>query len=128
MHGERPFDLVVDYLWGTPAQQTLRALANNDLTAGFHRTRYVQVGEVAGPTIELPAAMLRSAGIELVGQGAGSVPREAFDRIISEILPALFTMLAKGTISIETVAHPLTEVSEVWTETTASNVRAVLTP
>ncbi|MDN5913983.1 MAG: zinc-binding dehydrogenase [Pseudonocardia sp.] len=74
LHAERPFDLVLDYLWGRPAEQTLGALANNDLAAEFHRTRYVQVGAMAAATIELPAGVLRSAGIELLGQAAAAYP------------------------------------------------------
>lgn len=127
-HTERPFDLVLDYLWGKPAEQTLRALASDDLAAGFHRTRFVQVGEMAGSTIELPAAALRSAGVELVGQGAGSVPHEAFARVLAEIIPGLFAMLARGTISLDTVSRPLAQVSDAWTEPTPSGTRTVLMP
>lgn len=128
LHAERPFDLVIDYLWGAPAEQTLRALANDDLAADFHRTRYVQVGEMAGPSIDLPAAVLRSAGIELVGQGGGSVPREAFARVLPEVLPALFTMLADGTISVDARVRPLAEVADAWTAPVPSGARVVFTP
>ncbi|UYM05131.1 quinone oxidoreductase family protein [Solicola gregarius] len=127
-HAEHPFDVVLDYLWGKPAEHVLRTLANDDLAAGFHRTRFVQIGEMAGATIELPAATLRSAGIELVGQGGGSVPREAFGRIRSEILPAVFSMLADGTIAADTQVRPLSEVTDVWTTRAPSGVRVVLVP
>lgn len=127
-HAEHPFDLVLDYLWGDPAEQTLQALSGNDLGAEFHRTRYVQVGEMAGPTITLPAAALRSAGIELVGQGGGSVPRSAFARVGTEILPRLFSLAATGSVSIEVERHPLTKVHEVWDAPVASGTRVVLTP
>jgi NADPH:quinone reductase-like Zn-dependent oxidoreductase len=128
LHAERPFDLVVDYLWGSPAEQTLRALANDDLAAEFHRTRYAQVGEMAGPSIDLPASVLRSAGIELVGQGGGSVPKEAFGRVVPEILPALFALLADREIGVDTSVRPLAEVTDAWTAPAPSGVRVVLTP
>ena len=128
VHEQQPFDLVIDYLWGQPAQAALGALANDDLTAEYHRTRYVQVGETAGGTIELRASVLRSAGVELIGQGAGSVPREAFARVETEILPALFTALSSGTISIPTHVRPLSEVAAAWDEPTDSGVRTVLVP
>ncbi|MGH3319773.1 MAG: quinone oxidoreductase family protein [Streptosporangiaceae bacterium] len=128
LHAERPFDLVLDYLWGEPAEHTLRALANNDLAAEFHRTRYVQIGEMAGASIELPAGVLRSAGIELLGQGGGSVPREAFGRVMTEILPTLFAMLADGSITVDFQTRPLSEVSDAWTAPTPSGVRVVLAP
>lgn len=128
IHAEAPFDLVLDYLWGKPAEQTLHAVANDDLDAEFHRTRYVQIGEMAGATITLPAGVLRSTGIELLGQGGGSVPREAFARIMPEILPKLFAMLADGSITIDTQIHPLSEVTTAWTAPTPSGTRVVLTP
>lgn len=127
-HTERPFDLVLDYLWGAPAEQTLRAFGQGDLEASFHRTRFVQVGEMAGPTIQLPAATLRSAGVEIVGQGAGSVPRDAYARLGTQILPRLFEMVAAGSLTIETVAQPLETVHDAWAAPLRSGQRAVLIP
>src|SRR5699024_754564 len=128
LHTERPIDVVLDYIWGPPAEQVLGALGNEELAAGFHRTRYVQIGEGAGATIELPAAVLRSAGVELVGQGAGSVPKEAFARVLPEILPALFELLDRGVLGVQTVERPLAGVADAWLEPTSSGVRTVLVP
>jgi NADPH:quinone reductase-like Zn-dependent oxidoreductase len=75
-HVERPFDAVIDYLWGEPAEQALAALGNQGLGAQFHATRFVQVDNMAGPTINLPAGILRSSGATLAGVGIGSLPRE----------------------------------------------------
>jgi NADPH:quinone reductase-like Zn-dependent oxidoreductase len=127
-HAEHPFDLVLDYLWGEPAEQTLRALSGNDLGAEYHRTRFVQIGETAGPDIALPAAVLRSTGIELVGQGGGSVPAEAFGRVVTEIIPALFDMVAREELNIDTTTRPLDAAAEAWTESLPSGTRMVLTP
>ena len=63
-HREQPFDVVLDYLWGAPAEQTLAALGN----AQFHVTRFVQIGDMAGPHVTLPAGTFRGAGVELVGR------------------------------------------------------------
>ena len=76
--------MVLDYLWGTPAEQVLAALGN----ASFHVTRFVQIGNMAGPDVTLPAGILRSAGIELVGMGFGSVPAEALTRAAVDIFRA----------------------------------------
>ncbi|HLS62407.1 MAG TPA: zinc-binding alcohol dehydrogenase family protein [Ruania sp.] len=128
VHTDRPIDVVLDYVWGPPAEQVLGALGNEELAAGFHRTRYVQIGEGAGATIELPAAVLRSAGVELVGQGAGSVPKEAFARVLPEILPTLFELLDRGVLGVQTVERPLAGVADAWLEPTSSGVRTVLVP
>ena len=100
-HAEHPFDLVLDFLWGDPAEQVLGALGGQDLTAAYHHTRFVQIGETAGPEITLPAAVLRSAGIEILGQGGGSVPPEAFGRVMTEIIPQLFEMFSQHTLTID---------------------------
>ena len=127
-HTERPFDLVLDYLWGDPAERTLRALGGDDLTTAYHRTRFVQIGETAGSEITLPASVLRSAGVELVGQGGGSVPPEAFARITSDIIPALFDMLARRTLTIDVDIQPLDDVERVWDRAVPSGTRTVLVP
>lgn len=127
-HAEHRFDLVLDYLWGGPAEQVLRALGGHELTATYHRTKFVQIGEMAGPELELPASVLRSAGVELIGQGAGSMPPEAFSRVPTEILPELFDMLTHRTITVDTATHPLEDVERVWGRPVPSGTRAVLIP
>lgn len=127
-HAEHRFDLVLDYLWGGPAEQALRALGGHDLAATYHRTRFVQIGEMAGPDLNLPASVLRSTGVELIGQGGGSTPPEAFSRVPTEIIPELFEMLAHRTITVDTVTHPLDDVEQAWGRPASSGTRAVLIP
>ena len=59
LHAERPFDAVLDYLWGEPAEQVLAALAATHPAAHYHATRFVQIGSMAGLTMTLPAGILR---------------------------------------------------------------------
>lgn len=115
LHAANPFDIVIDYTWGEPAEMLLSVLAGNDLHAEAHRTRYVTVGEMAGPTIQLPSAVLRSAAIELYGIGGGSIPKEVMQRVPGEILPMLFALAAEGKLKIDTEILPLTNVAHAWT-------------
>ncbi|MDA2894816.1 zinc-binding alcohol dehydrogenase family protein [Mycolicibacterium sp. BiH015] len=128
LHDAAPFDAVLDYLWGVPAEQTLAALGNTGMSAGFHRTRYVQIGSMARATITLPSEILRSAGVEIVGVGLGSVPAEAHARANSEILPTLFAMGADGTLTIDVTARPLAEVETAWDDPEPAGTRVVLVP
>jgi NADPH:quinone reductase-like Zn-dependent oxidoreductase len=123
-HRAQPFDVVLDYLWGTPAEQVLAALGN----APFHVTRFVQVGDMAGPHVTLPAGTFRSAGVELVGMGLGSVPPEAVTRAAVDHLPRLFAMVAGGKLHLQTQRHPLSQVETVWTGKQAPGSRVVLVP
>ena len=65
-------DVVLDYLWGTPAEAILAAVVQEGLDHDAARLRYVQIGNSAGPNITLHAATLRSSGLELLGSGFGS--------------------------------------------------------
>ncbi len=68
------FDIILDYLWGHPTEVLVNALTGHDVTAESDTLRLIEIGEMAGPTISLPAAALRSSGMEIYGSGGGSVP------------------------------------------------------
>jgi NADPH:quinone reductase-like Zn-dependent oxidoreductase len=124
---EKPFDIVVDYLWGKPAEILLHVLSGNDLEAVAHRTRYVTVGEMAGPTINLSSAALRSAAIEIYGVGGGSIPKEIMQKVPGEILPLLFGLAASGDLKIQTEVMSLKDVASAWSLKSAGK-RLVLVP
>lgn len=127
-HSARPFDAVIDYLWGTPAEQTLTALAAAHPSTHFHATRFIQVGSMTGASISVDAATLRSTGITLQGVGIGSVPPEALQRARTEGLPRMFAMLDAGELQLTTVARPLADIENVWAAKEPSGTRVVITP
>lgn len=128
MHAQRPFDAVLDYLWGDPAAEVLTALAASHPAAHYHPTRFVQIGSMTGPTLPLDAGVLRGTGITLRGVGIGSVPPEVLGRARSEALPRLFTMVADGQLELHTQPRALADVAEVWAGGEPSGTRVVLTP
>ena len=127
-HAEQPFDAVLDYLWAEPAETVLAALASSHPSAHFHATRFIQIGSMAGLTMNLPAGILRGNGITISGIGIGSVPLEVLVRTRTEALPRLFAMTAAGDLALTTAARPLAEVSDAWTTAEPSGTRVVLTP
>src|ERR1700712_4107753 len=122
-HAERPFDAVLDYLWGNPAEQVLEALGSNELMARYQSTRFVQIGSMAGLTMNLPAGILRSAGITISGVGLGSVPPDVLARIRVEALPRMFTMVAAGQLQLRVQAKPLAGVEQAWNAAERSGTR-----
>lgn len=128
MHADRPFDAVLDYLWGPPAERVLEALAAGHPSSHFHLTRFVQIGSMAAPTITLPAGVLRGNGIVMSGVGIGSVPTEVMMRVRGEALPRLFDMVNSGELHLRTSARPLAEVAQAWADQEPSGTRVVLTP
>jgi NADPH:quinone reductase-like Zn-dependent oxidoreductase len=119
----KPIDVVLDYVWGRPTELLLAALTRHDLRAAAVRTRLVEIGEMAGPTIALPAAALRSSGVELYGSGGGSVPHQA----IFDTFPKLWELAIRGELRIETEPVPLAEVERAWQMQDLQGRRLVLT-
>ena len=128
LHAERPFDAVLDYLWGEPAERLLGALADSHPSAHYHATRFVQIGSIAGPTMNLPAGILRGTGIVMSGVGIGSVPLEVLGRVRAEALPRLFGMIGSNQLQLSTRVRPLAEVEQAWTAAEPSGTRVVLIP
>ena len=116
-------NIVIDYLWGKPAQQAITAL----LTARSDRGRalnWIQIGAVAGPTIELPSVALRSANLRLQGSGQGAVGPADY---LAE-LPSLIDAISNGAIAVKANTMPLADVEEAWTREEAPGERTVLVP
>jgi NADPH:quinone reductase-like Zn-dependent oxidoreductase len=116
-------DVVIDYLWGKPAEQAITAL----LTARSDRSRalnWIQVGAMAGPTIELPSAALRSANLRIQGNGQGAVSAGAY---LTE-LPSLVDEISAGTIAVKPNVLPLADVEAIWTRPDPPGERTVLVP
>jgi len=116
-------DIVIDYVWGEPAQKAIVAL----LTARSDRSRrldWIQIGAIAGPTIELPSVALRSANFRLQGSGQGAVSTAAY---VAE-LPSLVDEIAAGTIAVTPRTMPLADVERIWSQPGAPGERTVLVP
>jgi len=119
---QTPFDIILDYLWGHPTAVLLDALTGHDLNAESSRTRLVEIGEMAGPTISLSAAALRSSGIEIYGSGGGGIPHTA----IFDAFPNLWALAAGGKLRIDTEPVPLADVESAWQRQAGSGRRIVM--
>ncbi len=108
-HG--PFDIVLDYLWGRPTEVLLSTFGATDMEIRFARTRLVQVGVMAGQTLNLDAEVLRSHALEILGSGSGNAPPL---EVITSYLPKVMDMVASGALRIEITRVPLAEVESAW--------------
>ncbi|MDN3357769.1 zinc-binding alcohol dehydrogenase family protein [Actinomadura sp. DC4] len=114
-------DLVIDYLWGRPAGSAIMALLLGRTDRG-RELNWIQIGAMAGPTVELPSVALRSANFRLQGNGQGAVSARAY----LEELPALVDEIDRGGIAVTARALPLADVESVWTAPEVPGVRTVL--
>jgi NADPH2:quinone reductase len=120
---EQGIDVIIDYLWGRPAELILEALAKSFRPDRARSIRMVQIGDTAGKTISLPGATLRSIDLKLLGSGFGSVD---LDHILAAI-PTLFSMATKGDLTIDIERIPLRSVESAWTRKTEGR-RTVFVP
>lgn len=118
------FDVVLDYLWGRPAEVFVSALGRTDMELRSLRTRLVQVGAAAGARVVLPAETLRSSGLEICGFGTGNAPPvEELARVRDRVTG----LLAAGDLRIDINRVPLSQVEEVW-DLDQRGARTVLVP
>jgi NADPH:quinone reductase-like Zn-dependent oxidoreductase len=110
MH-ESGVQVVLDFLWGPSAEAILAAAAGHGNPEGEPRIRFVQIGSISGNTIALPAGLLRSSGVELLGSGLGSLSSQA----ILQSLSTMFAAQSKMRFAIDIDQVPLSQVEEGWT-------------
>ena len=110
--GEGGFSVIIDYVWGRPTELLLAAITRSEFAVINPETRLLQVGESAGPAISLPAAVLRSTALTILGT-AGISPRETLVAAMKQVLD----WGAAGTVRIETEQIPLADIDQAWTRT-----------
>jgi NADPH:quinone reductase-like Zn-dependent oxidoreductase len=106
---QKRFDVVIDYLWGSPTEALLSAMTATEFAVAGGATRLVEVGESAGPTIILPAAVLRSTSLTILGT-AGIPPWD----MLTDAFHQVMNYAARGKLRIETERVPLTEIKDAW--------------
>jgi NADPH:quinone reductase-like Zn-dependent oxidoreductase len=117
LHGSG-VQVVLDFLWGPSAEAILAAAAGHGSLEGEPRIRFVQIGAISGNTITLPAGLLRSSGVELLGSGLGSLSSQA----ILQSLSTMFAAASKMRFAIDVDPVPLSKVEEVWTRKEESRI------
>ena len=120
---ENGVDVVLDYLWGAPAQATFEAILVRGLDNKSKRIRYIQIGEIAGSKIELAASVLRSSGVEVLGSGFGSVELKDIMKAVAEF----FAEAAKKPFAMKIDQVPLRDVEAAWSRK-EEGVRIVFRP
>jgi D-arabinose 1-dehydrogenase-like Zn-dependent alcohol dehydrogenase len=116
-------DVVIDYVWGAPTAGAMVEILTNRADRGEPLT-WLEIGAIAGSAAAIPAAALRSARLQIVGSGIGSVSGRDF----VEELPQLAEAVADGAFDVRATAVPLADVEAVWTSTAGTGDRIVLVP
>lgn len=112
IHRDSPFNVVIDYLWGNSAELIISCLKGNG--AFTPKTNFVSVGSMAGDTITLSSAALRSVNFSLSGSGIGAWTKLQVQHLLSDILPDAFELALHGKIVVDTIPVKLQDIAAEW--------------
>lgn len=107
--GKKRFDVIIDYLWGRPTEALLSAMTAAEFAAVESQIRLVEAGESAGPTLTLPAAVLRSTALTILGT-AGIPPWD----VLTDAFHQVMSLAVQGKLRIDTERVSLAEIGDVW--------------
>jgi NADPH:quinone reductase-like Zn-dependent oxidoreductase len=122
---KNPVDVILDYLWGKPAEMILEALKGKG--SFTYKTRFVSIGAVAGDNIQLSAAILRSVDLLLSGSGLGSWTKDEMKQLFSDIIPEMFQLAADKKLQVDTEAVRLRDIEKLWDMEIPDGKRMVVT-
>jgi len=95
-------DVIVDPLWGKPSLAAMQAAA--------HGARHVQIGQMAGATLELPATVVRSSALQLLGFAVFHAPLEVRRAAYTRVTESA----GRGEIEIDVERVPLDDIDQAW--------------
>jgi NADPH:quinone reductase-like Zn-dependent oxidoreductase len=120
--GETGYDIVLDYLWGRPAELILKTFVPRELGFSKKRIRYIHIGEKAGASISLPGESLRTSGLEITG--LGNIPPGA----VPEALSQIWDWMKEDKLHIEIERVPLAQIETAWKIEDTGGKRMVIIP
>jgi NADPH:quinone reductase-like Zn-dependent oxidoreductase len=95
-------DVTIDMLWGAPAVAAMKTAARG--------ARHVEVGNMAGAELTLPAPLVRSVSLDIRGFSVAHPPlevrREAYLRLTQHA--------ANGDLAVDVARLPLDDVAAAW--------------
>ena len=95
---------------------------------GFtNEMRYISIGAMSGESIQLSAASLRSANLQLTGSGLGAWSRSEVGMLFREILPEMFGLAVSGGLQLKVATLKLEDIASVWDVDVPGGERLVVT-
>lgn len=120
--GSNGIDVVVDFIWGHPAEVLIGTFIPTEAGFAKRRIRYIQIGEKAGSPISLPASALRTSGLELMGVGKLSF------EVVQEEMKQVWDWIAADRLFMEIERVPLSDIADAWRRDGLEGKRLVIIP
>lgn len=120
--GPNGYDVVMDFLWGRPAEVLIGTMTPKE--AGFAKRciRYLQIGQKAGSHISLQGSALRTSGLQLMG--IGKISNEE----LTEELARVWDWIKADKLYMDIERVPLANIAEAWQREDLTGKRLVIVP
>ncbi len=103
------YDVILDYLWGHPAEVIINTFTPTTIGVPGRRTRFVLIGGLAGWTAQLSGQSLLTSGLEIYGMISQTPPQAQ-----AEGAQLIWDMIKKGQLRADLVKYPLKDIEKVW--------------
>jgi len=120
--GTNGYDVVIDFIWGHPAEVLIGTFIPNEVGFAKRNIRYIQIGAKAGGDIILPGAALRTSGLQLMG--IGRVSKE--DLMVE--LEQTWEWIKGDKLYMDIEEVPLANIEKVWQREDLAGKRLVIIP
>lgn len=108
-------DLVLDYLWGEAAEIILQSLSQGQ-GATEKPVRFINIGNVVSPHVNLHSNVIRSSKLEILGSGLGSYSKNEFQDFYQNVLPGIFQLAVEEIVHIGVHKEKLEDIGSFWNQ------------
>jgi NADPH:quinone reductase-like Zn-dependent oxidoreductase len=120
--GPGGYDVVLDFLWGHPAEVLINTFLPKEAGFAKRSIRYLQIGEKAGSHISLHGSALRTSGLQMMG--IGKISNEQ----LAEELARVWEWIKADKLYMEIERIPLANIAEAWQRVDLAGKRLVIVP
>ena len=104
------YDVILDYLWGHPAEIIINSFTPTALGIPIRRCRFVLIGGLAGWNSNISGQSLITSGLEIYGMMGAQTP-PAYQ---AEGMRLIWDMIKEGKLSMDIVKYSLKDIEKVW--------------
>lgn len=120
--GETGYDIVIDFLWGHPAEILMKSFVPKDMRLPNKRIRYIPIGAMAGAGAYVTGEMLRTSGLVLSGMGIVTAEE------ISAGSNQVWEWIRENKLHMDIEKVPLADIEKAWLRNDLAGKRLVIIP
>ena len=120
--GDGGYDIVIDFLWGRPAEILLKSFVPKDMGLPKKTIRYIPIGVKAGDGAYVTGEMLRTSGLQI--SGMGRITHEDISAGTSQV----WEWIKENKLYMDIEKVPLADIGQAWLRNDLAGKRLVIIP